>query len=94
MLRIVTDGAADMPLNWVDDYEINIIPINIHFFDKTYIQGVDINNEDFYQIIELNGTIPKTSQPTHKIFIDLYHQIAEFEIPSYRCMIQANCQEH
>ena len=78
MLRIVTDGAADMPLNWVDDYEFNIIPINIHFFDKIYIQGVDIYNKDFYQIIELNGTIPKTSKPTPNKFIEFYHQIAEY----------------
>jgi len=78
MLRIVTDGAADMPPNWVDKYEINIIPINIHILDKLYIQGVDINNEDFYQIVEQNGTIPKTSQPSPHQFIDFYHQIAEF----------------
>jgi len=78
MLRIVTDRAADMLLNWVDDYEINIIPININFFDKTYIQGVDVNNEDFPQIIELNQTIRKTTKPTPKQFIDFYHQIAEF----------------
>ena len=77
MLRIVTDGAADMPPNWADKYEINIIPINIHFLERTYLQGVDISNEDFYQIVEQNGTIPKTSQPTPHQFIDFYHQIAE-----------------
>jgi len=77
MLRIVTDGAADMPPEWVCNFDINIIPINIHFLDKTYLQGVDINNEDFYQIVEKNRTIPKTSQPTPHQFIDFYQQIAE-----------------
>jgi DegV family protein with EDD domain len=77
MLRIVTDGAADMPSNWTDAYEINIIPINIHFHEETYLQGVDLNNEDFYKIVEMNGTIPKTSQPTPQQFKDFYRRIAE-----------------
>lgn len=77
MLRIVTDGAADMPLNWMDKYDIKVIPINIHFNEETYLQGIDINNEDFYSIVERHGTIPKTSQPTPQQFIDFYEQLAE-----------------
>ena len=78
MLRIVTDGAADMPPIRADKYEINIIQSNIHFLEKTYLQGVDISNDDFYQIVEQNGTIPKSSKPTPYQFFDFYHQIAEF----------------
>jgi len=44
MLRKVTDEAAGMPPNWADKYEKNIIPINIHFLEKIYFQGVDISN--------------------------------------------------
>lgn len=74
----MTDEAADMPPNWADKYEKNIIPININFLEKIYFQGADISNEDFYQIVERNGTIPKTSQPTPHQFIEFFHQIAEF----------------
>ena len=77
MLRIVTDGAADMPNNWSDTYDIDIIPINIHFQEETFLQGVDINNEDFYKIVDKNGIIPKTSQPTPQQFIDFYKGIAD-----------------
>lgn len=77
MLRIVTDGAADMPLGWIGKYDIKVIPINIHLNQETYLQGVDLNDEGFYEIVERNGTIPKTSQPSPQQFIDFYQQFAE-----------------
>lgn len=76
MLIIVTDGAADMPDNWADKYKIEIIPINIHIHEKAFLQGVELSNEDFYQIVEQSGAIPKTSQPSPQQFIDFYHRIA------------------
>ncbi len=47
MLRIVTDGAADIPAGWEKEYGINIIPINILFGEKTYLQNVDLDTRGF-----------------------------------------------
>jgi DegV family protein with EDD domain len=55
MIRIVTDGAADMPAGWEKEYDIQVIPINILFGEKTYLQGVDLGNEDFYRLVEESG---------------------------------------
>jgi len=76
MLRIVTDGAADMPPGWGEEFEIKVVPINIHFGEKTYLQGVDLSNEDFYHLVEESGTIPKTSQPSPHQFTEFYKRIA------------------
>jgi DegV family protein with EDD domain len=76
MFRIVTDGAADMPAGWEKEYDIHIIPINIQFGDKTYLQGVDLSNEAFYQIVEKSGKVPKTSQPSPFQFKDFYEGVA------------------
>ncbi len=77
MLRIVMDGAGDMPPGWEEQYEIDTIPINIHFKEQAYLQGVDLSNEEFYQLVDQSGVIPKTSQPTPQQFIDFYRRIAE-----------------
>lgn len=71
MLRIVTDGAADVPAGWDKQYDIKIVPINIHFGEKTFIQYVDMGFSEFYKEVETNKTFPKTSQPSP-------HQFAEF----------------
>lgn len=75
MLHIVTDGAADMPEEWREKYEIQIVPINIHFGEHTYLQGVDLSNEAFYRLVDESGQIPKTSQPAPFHFKELYERI-------------------
>ena len=73
------DSAGDLPAGWAEEYEIDIIPINIHFGEKTYLQGVNLNNAEFYKLVQQSGVIPKTSQPTPNQFIKFYVGIAEPE---------------
>jgi DegV family protein with EDD domain len=77
MLRIVTDGAADMPAGWEKEYNIQVIPINIQFGEKTYLQGVDLSNEDFYRLVDESGKIPTTSQPSPYQFKEFYESVAK-----------------
>jgi DegV family protein with EDD domain len=76
MLKIVMDGAGDLPSGWQAEYDVDIIPINILFNNKTFLQGVDLSNDDFYNLAVTSNTIPKTSQPTPQQFVDLYKRIA------------------
>ncbi len=77
MLHIVTDSAADMPPEWIKEFGIEVIPVNIHFGERTYLKGVDLSNEGFYHLVEESGTIPKTSQPTPFQFSQFYQRIAQ-----------------
>lgn len=77
MLRIVTDGAADLPQAWQREYQIDMIPINIQFGEKTFLQGIDLDNEGFYKLVDATRKIPKTSQPNPHQFIEFYKKIAQ-----------------
>jgi DegV family protein with EDD domain len=77
MLRIMTDGATDMPPAWEQEYEIPMIPVNIIFGEKTYLQYVDLSNEGFYKLVDESGKIPKTSQPSPHQFVEFYKSIAQ-----------------
>jgi len=77
MLKIVMDSAGEIPQEWRSEYDVEVIPVNIHFENKTYQQGVDLSDDDFYQIADSTGVIPKTSQPTPQQFIELYKRIAK-----------------
>jgi len=77
MLHIVTDGAADVPTEWEKEYDIDIIPINIQFGEKTYLQNVDLDTEGFYKLVDESKKIPKTSQPSPHQFIEFYKKIAQ-----------------
>jgi DegV family protein with EDD domain len=77
MLRIVTDGAVDMPAEWLAEYDIQTIPINIHFGEKTYLQNVDLDLPAFYKLVDESSTFPKTSQPSPHQFVEFYKKIAK-----------------
>jgi len=76
MLQILMDSAGDMPPDWAEEFHINTIPINIHFGEQTFLQGIDITNRDFYRMADESGVIPKTSQPTPQQFVEVYKKIA------------------
>jgi DegV family protein with EDD domain len=77
MLRIVIDSAGDLPADWLEQYDIHVIPINIHFGNRTFLQGIDLNNADFYRLADETGVVPQTSQPSPQQFKDFYRKIAQ-----------------
>jgi DegV family protein with EDD domain len=77
MLRIVTDGAADILPEWEKEYGIDTIPVNILFGEKSYLQGVELDNEGFYKLVDESKRIPKTSQPSPHQFVEFYRKVAQ-----------------
>lgn len=77
MLRIVTDGAADLLPGWDKEYGIDMIPVNILFGEKSYLQGVELDNEGFYKLVDESKRVPKTSQPSPHQFVEFYRKIAQ-----------------
>lgn len=76
MLRIVTDGAVDMPAGWEKEYDIQVLPLSVRFGERTFMQGVDINADRFYELVQANHIIPKTSLPSPQQVADFYRKIA------------------
>ena len=77
MLKIVMDSAGEIPEEWRLEYDVEVIPVNIQFENKTYQQGVDLSNDDFYRLADSSRVIPKTSQPTPQQFVEFYKRIAK-----------------
>lgn len=77
MLRIVTDGSIDMPDEWQEEYDIQIVPVPIQFGNRTFLQGVDLSNEAFFRLVYETGMIPKTSLPSPSQFSRIYQKIAD-----------------
>jgi len=77
MLRIITDGAADMPPAWEKEFDLQIIPINIQFGEKTFLQYEDIDNEGFYKLVDETKKIPKTAQPSPHQFVEFFEKVAK-----------------
>lgn len=77
MLKIVTDGAADMPDGWGQKYDIHILPLRIRFGDEELLQGRDVTSKNFYSLVKLKRLFPKTSLPAPAEIVDFYRNIAQ-----------------
>ncbi len=77
MLRIITDGAADMPPEWETEFDSQVVPINIRFGDKTFLQYTELDNAGFYRMVDETRTIPKTAQPSPHQFAEFYASVAQ-----------------
>jgi DegV family protein with EDD domain len=77
-MQIVTDSGTDIILSPEEAAELNIhiVPLNVTLEGKTYREGIDINPEDFYQLLAETDSLPITSQPPAGEFADLYRRLA------------------
>lgn len=77
MIRIITDGAANLKQGWAEEYDIQTIPVNILVGDKTYLQDVELSMDEFFVKVEESKRIPKTSQPSPFQFVEFYKKHAQ-----------------
>ena len=62
-VAVVTDSAADIPFDELDRLDIHVVPIRVHFGDRSYLDKVGMSAEEFFAEIARNPLHPKTSQP-------------------------------
>ncbi|MDP2872705.1 MAG: DegV family protein [Bacillota bacterium] len=75
-VRIVTDSTADLSEEHVKDCGLTVIPLNVHFGDETYKDGVDLTPEQFMVKLKSTPAIPRTSQPSAGEFLEIYRRLA------------------
>lgn len=75
-IRIVTDSTADLPGKYTNLYRIGVVPLNVHFGEEVFKDGVDIWSDEFYLRINNEPLLPNTSQPAPGEFIEVYRGLA------------------
>ncbi|MEW6650406.1 MAG: DegV family protein, partial [Chloroflexota bacterium] len=76
MIKIATDGSADMPKGWEEEYGIHLIPLSVVIGEEKYIQGRDIDSSNFYSLVREKRQPPKTSLPSPRQITEFYQSIA------------------
>ena len=74
-IRVVTDSTADLPADMAQDLGIHVVPLNVHFGEDTFLDGVDINPDDFYRRLVASARAPTTSQPSVGAFVETYERL-------------------
>lgn len=75
-IALVTDSTCDIPAEWVQQYEIGVVPLTIVFGSQQYLDGVDLSAEQFYERLPKEPHHPTTSQPAPKTFLEAFQRAA------------------
>jgi DegV family protein with EDD domain len=75
-IALITDSTCDIPASWREQYDIRVVPLTIVFGDRQYLDGVDMNAEQFYQRLVSEAQPPTTSQPAPKTFLEACQKAA------------------
>jgi hypothetical protein len=62
-VAVVTDSAADLPDSILEDLDIHVVPVRVHFGTHSYLDKVGLSSEEFFRELATNPQHPKTSQP-------------------------------
>lgn len=75
-IALVTDSTCDLSEEYLDRYQVHMLPINITFGDNHYLDKITLKPEHFYKLLESSPVYPKSSQINEKSFVNLYSHLA------------------
>ncbi|MDU4935201.1 MAG: DegV family protein [Peptostreptococcaceae bacterium] len=71
-IKLICDSLCDAPKELIEQYDIDVVPLNIILGDKEYKEGIDISNDEFYKRMKEKTEVPKTSQATYIQFKEVF----------------------
>ncbi len=76
-IKIVTDSNCDLPADLVARYGITVVPLYINIGKKSYLDGVEMTHEQFYEGLPHFESHPTTSVPGPWQFVQVYEGLAQ-----------------
>ena len=74
-VRIIVDSTADLLPEVAS--RLTVVPLSVRFGDREYVQGVDITNAQFYDMLVESDALPTTSQATPYQFETAFREAVE-----------------
>ncbi len=76
-LRIVTDSACDIPPDIAEKLNITVVPVYINVGTTSYLDGVELSHEAFFEQLPTYPTVPTTAAPSPGAFAAAYQALAD-----------------
>jgi len=79
---IVTDSTADFPIDYIQKYDIHMVPSHVIVDGKDHLDGVSITNPEIIKAMK-NGSEVSSTPPTPAEYADQYESL----LKSYRYIV-------
>ena len=58
MIRILVDSASDYKMEEIREKGLELVPITITIGETDYVDGLNLDRDEFYEILERTGSFP------------------------------------
>lgn len=76
-MRIVTDSSCDLPEEIVAKFGITVVPLYINIGAESYLDGVTMSRQEFYEGLPHFDRHPTTSVPGPATFVEAFDRLAD-----------------
>ena len=80
MIKIICDSISDLPIDIIEKYDVEIVPLTVIFNGEEYLDGENLSNKEFYKMLRESNSMPKTSQATYAQFKSVFEKYSDKEI--------------
>ena len=70
MVKIITDTTSGIAPDYAKQHGVPLIPQIINFSERSYYEGIDIDNTKFMEELRKASELPKTAAPPPELFIE------------------------
>lgn len=76
-IKVVTDSACDFPDDMLQQFDVTVIPSYINIGNRSYLDGVEMTRQQFYDQLDRFPQHPKTAAPGLGTFLQVYNDAAD-----------------
>lgn len=71
-IKIITDSTADLGQALTDRHQISVVPLTVQFDQESYLDGVEINTQQLFRLVDERKHLPKTASPSPAAFYEAF----------------------
>lgn len=64
MIKVLVDSSSDFSFEDAHKLNMEFVPITVSINEKDYLDGINLDRNEFYDLIRKSPEFPKTSQPS------------------------------
>lgn len=77
MIKILVDSSSDYPMHEIEEKHLSFIPVTITMDGREYLDGIDLEKNEFFELLVNSNDFPKTAQPSPQSFLSVFQSAKE-----------------
>lgn len=77
MIRIIVDSSSDYTMEEIKEKNLKLVSLTVNIDGTSYIEGENLERNEFYERLSTCQEFPKTSQPSPESFLNAFNEAKE-----------------